>query len=240
MTASRPGGFLARYDDDSAPTLRSWLTDLARRGLPPLLGLFALNAAVGLFLVHGLGGNPGEAAVNRVLQDGRTPTLDSLAALGSTMGSVVVNIAGCLVLMAVVWVATRRWWVAVLPGVALVAEAVLHMAATGLVDRTRPPGVEQLDAAPPTAAFPSGHTGATLAQLVIVGLLVTRLQNRLLTVLTWIVVATYIGVVIWARLYQGMHVPTDIAMGVVNGAACAVIAWRALRRGAEGSPELVR
>lgn len=229
MTASL-GAFLARYDDDTPPSVRSWLRDVVARGVPPLVGLFVLNAAVGLFLIHGLGGNPGEAVVNRALQDGRTPGLDSLAVLGSTMGSVVVNIVGCLVLMAIVGIATRRWWVAALPGLALVAEAVLHMAATGLVDRTRPPGVEQLDAAPPTAAFPSGHTGATLAQLVIIGFLVTRLQRRLLTVLTWIVVAGYIGLVIWARLYQGMHVPTDIAMGVVNGVACAVIAWRALRR----------
>lgn len=230
MEQAQTSGLLARYDDPTPPTVRSWFSDVARRALLPLLGLFGLNAAVGLFIVHALGGNPGEAAVNRYLQDRRTPTLDALAVVGSTMGNVAVNIIGCLVLMGLIWIATRKWWVAALPGIALSAEAVLHMAATGLVDRVRPPGVEQLDLAPPTAAFPSGHTGATLAQLMVVGFLITRLHRRLLTVIVWAVVAVYMGLVMWARLYQGMHMPTDVAMGVVNGIVCAIIAWLALRR----------
>ena len=41
----------------------------------------------------------------------------------------------------------------------------------------------------------------------------------------------YIGIVIWARLYQGMHALTDVSVGGVNGVACALIAWLALRRG---------
>lgn len=224
--------FLARYDDTTPPSVTSWLADVAKRGLVPLLVLFALNATIGLFLVHGLADYPQEAAVNRYLQDRRTPTLDFLAMVGSTMGNVTVNILGCLVVTALVWIATRRWWMAVLPGLALTAEAVLHMAATGLVDRLRPPGVEQLDLAPPTAAFPSGHTGATLAQLLIVAFLVTRLDRRLLTALVWVAGAAYIAWVMWARLYQGMHRPTDVAMGFVNGVVCAVIAWLALRRDA--------
>lgn len=52
----------------------------------------------------------------------------------------------------------------------------------------------------------------------------------MLTALAWAVVVAYSALVIWARLYQGMHVPTDVAMGIVNGVACAVIAWLALRR----------
>lgn len=117
-----------------------------------------------------------------------------------------------------------------MPAVALVLEAVLHMAATGLVDRSRPPGVERLDAAPPTASFPSGHTGATLAQLVIIAFLVMRLHRSVLTAVAWLFVLGYIGWVAWARLYQGMHFPTDVTMGAVNGVVCAVIAWLALRR----------
>lgn len=222
--------FLARYDDDTPPTVKSWALDILRRALPALVVLFGVNAAVGMFIIHVLHGNPGEAVVNRTLQDGRTPTLDALAMTGSTMGNVTVNIVGCLVLMALVFVATRKWWLAALPGLALLGEAVLHMASTGLVDRTRPAGVEQLDLAPPTAAFPSGHTGATLAQLVIIGFLITRLGRLPLTVAYWLVALAYIGTVIWARLYQGMHSPTDVGMGVVNGITCAVIAWLTPRR----------
>lgn len=230
MEGTSRSRFLARYDDATPPAVRSWLLDVLKRAVPPLLALFAVNAAVGLFIVHVLGGNLGEVAVNRYLQDRRTATLDAMAAFGSAMGSVATNIIGCFVLMSLIWLLTRKWWVAVLPGLALVLQAVLHMAVSGLVDRLRPVGVEQLDLAPPTAAFPSGHTGATLTQLVIVALLLSRLHNRLLTVSAWTLAAVYTGVVVWARLYQGMHAVTDVTMGIVNGITCAIIAWLALRR----------
>ena len=236
MTSTPSARFLSRYDDTTPPTAQSWLLDVLKRALPPMVALFALNAAVGLFIVHVLQGNFAEDSVNRYLQDRRTPTLDAFAAFGSAMGSVMTNIIGCLVLMALIWLITRKWWVAVLPGLALVLQAILHMAVSGLVDRLRPVGVEQLDAAPPTAAFPSGHTGATLTQLVVIAFLLSRLHRRLVTVLAWALAVVYTGVVIWARLYQGMHAVTDVGMGIVNGVTCAIIAWLTLRRAPVAEP----
>ena len=33
-----------------------------------------------------------------------------------------------------------------------------------------------------------------------------------------------------ARLYRGMHHPTDVVVGLLNGVVCAVLAWGYLRR----------
>ena len=37
-----------------------------------------------------------------------------------------------------------------------------------------------------------------------------------------------------ARLYRGMHHPTDVLMGFVNGLVCAFLAWNYLRRDISG------
>ena len=34
---------------------------------------------------------------------------------------------------------------------------------------------------------------------------------------------------LWSRVYLGMHHPTDVAWGAVNGVACGMIAWMYLR-----------
>ena len=33
-----------------------------------------------------------------------------------------------------------------------------------------------------------------------------------------------------ARVYRGMHHVTDVTVGLLNGLACALLAWRYLRR----------
>ena len=38
-----------------------------------------------------------------------------------------------------------------------------------------------------------------------------------------------------ARLYRGMHSPTDVAMGALNGLVCAFLAWNYLRRDVSGT-----
>jgi len=38
-----------------------------------------------------------------------------------------------------------------------------------------------------------------------------------------------------ARLYRGMHSPTDVAMGALNGLVCAFLAWNYLRRDVSGA-----
>ena len=63
--------FIDRYEDAREPAVSEWAKDMLRRGVLPMLGLFAVNAIVGLGIIHLLGGNEGEAVVNQSAVVGR-------------------------------------------------------------------------------------------------------------------------------------------------------------------------
>jgi membrane-associated phospholipid phosphatase len=93
------------------------------------------------------------------------------------------------------------------------------------------PSREHLDPAPPTSSFPSGHTGAATALYVGIATVVAwRVRHKLLRVL---LVALFVAVPILvavSRLYRGMHHPTDVVFGALNGLACLAVAVYARRR----------
>lgn len=223
-------GWLSRYEvDTAAPRPSSAARDLAVRALLPTIGLLLVNVAIGFSIVGPGRGWGFEASVNTLLQAGRTPLKDGLARAVSTAGNAATNIAACLLFMVVVWLVTRRWWVAILPGVALSIEAIVHAVTSVLVNRDRPP-VEHLDAAMPTASFPSGHVGATLAQLLILLLLVRQWKSATGRIALTITVFAFVALLAWSRLYLGMHHPSDVTVGLFNGVVAAGLGWNYLRR----------
>ena len=224
------GGWPDRYAlDTSAPNVPSALRDIGVRAVLPMLGLMVVNLGIGWLIVHPGGGWTAEAGLNAALQAGRTPLLDAIARAASTAGNAPSNIGACLVFIAVVGLVTRRWWMAVIPGLALVLEAVLHVIVSINVGRERPL-VERLDAAQPTHSFPSGHVGATFAQVLILLFLAHRLSSAVARVALMIAGVGFIAVLAWSRLYLGMHFASDVAMGLVDGGVCALLAWNYLRR----------
>lgn len=223
------GGWLDRYVDASEPSVRSAARDLGVRAFLPMLVLLGANLALGFAITGPGGGLPMEDAVNRFLQAGRTPVLDAVARAASTAGNAPSNIGACVVFMAVLWFLTRRWWVAILPGIALTLEAIVHAVTSTIVDRDRP-AVEHLDAAQPTASFPSGHEGATLAQVLILLFLAHRLASTAARLALRVLGIGFVLVLGWSRLYLGMHHLSDVLVGVVNGIVCALLAWNYLRR----------
>lgn len=222
-------GWTTRYDDPDRPSARQALFDGLRRAVLPLLALFALDLGIGWLIMGPLAGLTSESALNAALQRGRTPLLDALAVGFSTAGNTVGNISACLITMGLIGWFTRRWWVAILPGVALSLEGVLHAATSTIIGRQRPE-VPQLDAAQPTASFPSGHVGASLSQFLIWFLLSLGLRNRLASWALGIAAVAFVGGLGWSRLYLGMHHGTDVAVGVLNGLVCGLLAWFYLRR----------
>ena len=222
--------FVHRYElDASAPTFGSACRDLAKRALLPAVVWWLVIVGIGLLIVGPLHDLPAETGVDRWFEARRTAGLNSVTLLLSNFGQTQYVIAVCLLVVAVFWWRTRQWWLAAVPAIAIGLQSVLFFTSSLLVGRGRPE-VGLLDESPPTTAFPSGHTSAAAALYVSLALLCQRIT---LPWLRWVLTVLCLLVpfaVATARLYRGMHHPTDVLVGLVNGVVCALLAWWYLRR----------
>lgn len=164
----------------------------------------------------------------------RSPDLNTASNSGSALAN-TFNIIGAVTVLVVflTWV-WKRWKESLTLGMALLLEAVVFLTVSLTVGRDRPP-VEQLDASPPTASFPSGHTGAAFAFYLGVALIIWwRSDNPVVRALAAIAGLTAAVVVAVSRMYRGMHYLTDVSVGALLGVAClasaALIVERARRR----------
>jgi membrane-associated phospholipid phosphatase len=167
-----------------------------------------------------------ELAVARALVEQRTPLWDQVTRLGTVLGAtgtvIALTAVGCLLLA---W-RGHGPRLPVFLAVAVAGQTALFLIASAALDRVRPP-ITQLDVAPPTSSFPSGHTAAIIALTcgLALGLARTRPRHRL-RALSWVLAGTLSLVVLVSRLYRGMHWPTDVAASVVFS-----VAWLLLLRG---------
>ncbi|QKW18003.1 phosphatase PAP2 family protein [Kitasatospora sp. NA04385] len=184
--------------------------------------------AAGLLITHPPTGwwDPGEKGLVGWLAAHRTPALTTasgwLSTIAFTPAIVAVTAVAALLLLL-----RHRWRPAALLAGAVTLQAVLFVSAAHLVDRARP-DVVRLDGSLPTSSFPSGHVGAATALYGGLGLLAlygTRGRWRVpLCALAWLVPA----LVAASRLYRGMHHPTDVLFGLLNGAAALWVVAHAL------------
>lgn len=201
-----------------------------------IAALTACQAAtmVGLGLLitgpaHGLWPLTAEDTVNERLEQARTGTLTTLSSIaseaGNTLTVVTITLAVCLGLLLIPRL--PMWRQAVFLAVAVSLQSLVFLAITESVDRHRPE-VDRLDASPPTSSYTSGHTGAATALYAGLAVLVLsrvrgpwrRIVAALLLLLPLLVAA--------ARLYRGMHHPTDVLGGLTNGGLSLLIVGRAL------------
>jgi undecaprenyl-diphosphatase len=166
-----------------------------------------------------------EIEAEQAILEARTPLWNDVTTFGTLAGAtipvIVLTALGCFLL----YRAGRGPRLPVFLALAVVGETSLFLLAAMVIDRDRPP-IPQLDEAPPTSSFPSGHTAATIALGVglLLALYTLRRRSRLLA-LGWFVAAAYALFVMASRLYRGMHWPTDVAASVVF-----VSVWLALLR----------
>lgn len=196
------------------------------------LVLAAALVGAGHAVAGGALGDWDRVGVNRWFVHQRDGMLDAASVVGSHLAETVTVVGIGLVVVAVLaW--RRSWTAAALLVFGLALEVTVFLTTTLLVDRGRPP-VDRLDAAPPTSSFPSGHTAASV--VLYGGLAViaaTMLHRRALRVAATIALVTIPLLVALARLYRGMHHPSDVIAGLLLGAACLTVATLAVRRFAD-------
>ena len=160
------------------------------------------------------------AAFNR----GRTQRWDDITDVWSRLGNTEIVIAVCAVAVAVLLWRTRDWRRSAVPAIAISLQATIFVLAAHTVGRQRPPVIPE-DTAPPTSSYPSGHVGASTALYTSFLLLAQQIERdwlrRGVTALCLLVPA----LVTYARLYRGAHHVTDVAVGLLNGLACALLAY---------------
>jgi undecaprenyl-diphosphatase len=198
--------------------------ELLIRVVAPACVLGLLIVGAGFLVKASTGFVHAEDSVDRGLAAHRTATWNTITLTWSSIGNreiiaLVVVVAGALV-----WWRTSDARLAVVPALAVLVQQAVFLVASSVVDRSRP-AVVRLDQAPFTSSFPSGHAGATTALYLSLGLIALRVERGWLrrTVATVCVLVPM--AVMFARLYRGMHHPTDVAVGLLNGLVCAWLAY---------------
>lgn len=193
------------------------------------LVLTAIGLLLGYLLVHTPLGDPIEqwdAEISQAIAADRTVEFTDVSDYSSSVGGTIPIVVGVAFAAVVFAFSFKRWRESASVLFALGLEASVFITVSTLVGRSRPP-VEQLDVSPPTASFPSGHTGAATAMYAMLALVVWwRSDNRLARTLFIVVAVVAAGGVAVSRVYRGMHFVTDVAVGMaLGGAATFAAAW---------------
>jgi membrane-associated phospholipid phosphatase len=213
-------------------------------GYPHPVAVFLAAAVAGYFVIAGLTVGAGFLLTKAILSIGavasiderlvawlvgqRGPSLTEASLIGSIIagGVVIPTLVG---IVAAVLACFRRWRVAGFLIAAIGVEAATYRLATVFVHRERP-HVGRLEHLPVNASYPSGHTAAAIAVYCGLALLVTsRFRHRWVMVACWslaLAIPPFVGV---ARMYRGMHHPTDVIAGGLIGPAAILVALFAAR-----------
>jgi PAP2 superfamily len=209
-----------------------------RRILVPVVTLLLLMIGLGLLVTRVWNDAwpfTVEDAVNRAFAGDRNDAGNGVSWFFSTLASTPVIIAVTAVVALILRFTLHRWREALFLCAAVSAQAIVFFFATLVIDRTRP-NVPHMDESPPTSSFPSGHTSAAVALYAGMALILSTLIRRTwLRVVCWVLILVPVSVAV-ARMYRGMHHPSDVTASFLNGAACVwIMARGVLDRGVSWS-----
>jgi membrane-associated phospholipid phosphatase len=134
----------------------------------------AVAIGLGLIITKWLAGGPvgtWEDSVNRWFVAQRTTTLNSVSRVGSDLGA-TLTVIGIAIVAGIILSIGRHWRELGFLVAALTLESSVSLTSSIVVNRARP-NVPRLDAAPPTASFPSGHTAAAIVLFVSLAIVIT-------------------------------------------------------------------
>jgi membrane-associated phospholipid phosphatase len=229
---ARPGGPAERFAD------RIGLRHPAAVFFAALFSAFAVlivvSLAVGYVLTHvlldagGLGLSAADNGAIRELVKERSGSLDTLSAIGSTVGGAPV-LPILVALVAIVCAFQRRWRIAAFAVFVLSIESATYRITSLVLPRQRP-DVARLEDLPANASYPSGHTAASIAVYAgLVFLLVSGAGNRTVRAIGWVAAIVLPVFVAMSRMYRGMHHPLDVAGGILIGVGAMMVLLFACR-----------
>lgn len=166
-----------------------------------------------------------EDDITTALSNDRTRTWDDITWWWSETGNTATIIVTCGIVVVILRLTLHRWREGLFVIAATGGQAVVFLAASSFIDRERP-DVPKLDISPPTSSFPSGHTSAALALYGSLALVIIWSVRR--TSIVWLATTVLLSLpilVAWARLYRGMHHPSDVVGSLVNATLCIALAW---------------
>ena len=200
------------------------VANTAARILVPLAALLLAMIGLGLTVAKLLGHENG---LNAWFVAHDTGPLDAISEFFSLVGSTPVIIGVTALVAVILRLTLHRWAEPLFLCAAVSAQAVVFFFTTLVIDRQRPE-VRHLDASPPTSSFPSGHTSAAVALYGGLALILASLAHRTwVKWVCWLLVLVPLSVAV-ARLYRGMHHPSDVTASFLNGALCIAIMWSAI------------
>lgn len=205
----------------------------AIRLIPSAVLVWAVLAGLGYVLTRWLPGTAfarWELSVDRWFVDQRSRSWNDVTQVGSHAAETYTVIAIGVVCVIGLRVVLGRWRESLFLAVALLGEVAIFVCTTLVIDRPRP-AVPQLDAAPPTSSFPSGHVAAAVALYGGLAVVVWRSSRRGWLRAAAAVLAVGVPVAVGlSRLYRGMHFPTDVLCGALLGVLWLTVAALVLLR----------
>jgi membrane-associated phospholipid phosphatase len=201
------------------------------------LAICAVFIGVGLLVTHQLSAlTRWDDSVVRSFADHRTSSLnhwtDYATKVADTFGILIVLVVAVIVLLLF-----RHRWDALFLVLALGLELATFLTVNTVVGRPRPSG-PRLGSLPSTSSFPSGHTAAMVALYGGLAVLINaRLRARIVGLVAWLVAVLAAAAIGLARVYRGMHHPSDVIAGALMGFAVLTVAFLAVRAAQRAAAE---